>query len=143
MSQLWVVIASPRILHIYSATQNAKEIRLIKELDHPESRLSGIALSPGADGHYRVTELGFSSSDGKKSKQMENDYLACQLAEELDVGALENQYEKILLFANQQFYTAFQQHGSKEVIAKTMYIPKDFSHLAVAALPEAIQAHLN
>lgn len=143
MAKAWVVIASPRMLHIYSANQNGKEIKLYKELDHPESRLIGVELSPDATGCYHVKETSLGVTDNQSPKDVENEHLACQLAEELDAGRLRLQYERVLVFANPQFFAAFQRHSSHDVLSQTTFIPKDYSNLPVDAIPEAIRDYLH
>jgi protein required for attachment to host cells len=147
----WVLVSDASRARIFAAADQGKVWSLVRELEHPESRLTNqelvsdrpgsIQQSGGPSGH-RVAN---NPSKGNRSamepqtdpKTEEHILFARELADELEKGLHNNAYNHLILAAGPQFLgmlrSSLDNQVSKHVTAS---VDKDYTQLDPRKLQE-------
>lgn len=97
MPKIWTVIANSNRCRIYEYNRKEKELRFIKELDHPQSRLKGLDLITDKPGRYQQPKSARSAYEPNLDpQQIEVARFAHQIAAELETGRNSNLYEDLV-----------------------------------------------
>lgn len=113
----WIVLADSSRARIYLADHDLSRARLIRELDHPESRIKESDLTTGMKGSTGPRQRGAGgsavrghlfghrpSTDPQTGPhQVELEKFAREIAQELEHGRVQGAYEEIVLAAPPQF----------------------------------------
>src|SRR5271154_5112762 len=94
----WLVTANTNNCRIFNYEKKLKKLTLIKELNHPESRLKGIDLTSDKPGHYRSDGSAHGAySPHEEAKENEVIFFSHQIVKELDAARKTNQFKELIL----------------------------------------------
>lgn len=134
----WILVANASRAAIYSSENvRMKDMVLVKEFEHPESREKGSDLVSDRPGHYQVGTSARSAYEKSDPKEIEASNFALELAQELQVGHNEHAYEQLIVVASPQFYGMLNGH-MKFNCAEFVHIPKDYTKLKLQGLQEKV-----
>lgn len=145
----WVVISDASRARIFQAADQGQDFRLVKELEHPESRAQARELvtdrpgrvqqSGGPSGH----SISGNSSKGNRAglepptdpKTVEHQVFARKIATELEHALNRNQYSYLILAAGPQFLGMLRDTVHEQVRKHiTASVDKDYTHMDVREL---------
>jgi len=111
----WVLVANASQAKLFSMTSRfGQNLTLIKEFEHPESRLKGSDLVSDRPGHYQSKGTGHGSFvDKTDPKTQEAERFSQELVAELESGRTSNQYKNLVLVAAPPFLGALNKHISE------------------------------
>jgi protein required for attachment to host cells len=127
----WIVLADSALFRIYSYEQKTKQLSLLAEKYHPESRAKIIDLAVNNVGHYKTrTKARGAYSSRTNPKQEEIESFLKILVEQIEAGRISNQYKKFILIALPRVVGFIVKHLS-EATQRLMgnNIKKDYVHL--------------
>jgi protein required for attachment to host cells len=104
MRTTWILIANSSEARLFQAQKTTKDMTLLHEFKHPESREKGLDLVADLPGRYRNGSLPKSSyQDPSSPKELEAERFAHQLAIILDEGRNSNLYRGLIIIAPPHF----------------------------------------
>lgn len=132
MKTTWILIANACQARLFEAEKTYRQMRLITEFSHPESREKVTDLVIDNRGRYHDTK---SSPAGvydvpTNPKEVEAERFAHELAKKLDTGRTHNEYVNLVLIAPSHFQGLLNKcckNQVKERIINT--IDKDYTKL--------------
>ena len=105
MAITWILVANASLARLYEHLGPKKGLKLIKELEHPESRMKNAELSSDKAGSFQV-----SSDSGRGSREQQTPpklnaarNFAHALAKELYLGRSRNEFGRAILVAPPAF----------------------------------------
>lgn len=124
-----VLVANASRAAWYETNGLGKELNLIKEYFHPESREKRMDLVSDRPGHYQSRGTGRGAfverADPKKN---EAERFARELATDLDKAHSGNRFEELVIIAPPQFHGMLNKHCSGQVRSKVAHnIEKDYT----------------
>ena len=133
-NQIWVLVANSSEAKLYSAHVLGKDLRLIDEFSHPESRNKGLKLTSDKVGHYQssstVGTAHGSFVEPSDPKQFEAERFAHQLANTLEKGRTSNLYKKLVVVAPPHFHGLLKRECNGHIQDLVMhYVDKDYTKL--------------
>lgn len=139
----WVVVADSANARVYSqpAHKRHEPMTLKHELAHSDSKKRDAELVADRPGHYHKGEGGPRGAYAPHSdpKAVEIDTFARELANLLEDGRLQNQYQQLVLFAEPHFYGLIGKHLNSHVKERVkQVIQKDYMHLTEPELRAAL-----
>ena len=140
----WILTANTNTYRIYKSTTKPYHIKLIKELQHPESKLKDIELTSDRSGRYN-TETTTQGIYTQRSdpKEIEIDVFARTIADELNKGRINHDYDRLIVIAPPHMNGLLFQHINKYVNdLVTHNIKNDVIHLTEQELSDFLQKHL-
>ncbi len=134
----WILVANSSQAKLYNSENlRAKELKLLKDLDHPESREKGSELTSDRPGHFQTDHKARSSYEKSHPKQEEAEVFAIELAKLLQDGNNQNEFEKLIVYAAPKFCGMLRQHlGSN--LKDFSYIDKDYTQLKTTDLAKQL-----
>ncbi len=100
----WILVANASKAKLYGNSGPHKGLQLLKELDHPESRLKNAELVTDRSGHMQSAGNGHGARQPQTApKQNEARHFAQELARELIHGRTTNRYHRAILVAPPAF----------------------------------------
>jgi len=116
----WIVLADSSRARIYLTDHDLNEARLIRELDHPESRIKESELATGMKGSIGPRQRGSgnrgnlhghrpSTDPQTGAHQVELEKFAREIAQELEHARVQGACEEIVLAAPPQFLGLIRQ----------------------------------
>ena len=138
----WVLLADSSHGRLYSVAEKGMPWSLIKEYEHPASRVStgGLASDKRGRAHASINRGARSAMESKTSpKEVEFKHFAHELAEVLHDGHGQQAYDRIVLVAPPQFLGLLRKEISGPVnnlIAAS--INKDYLHLSKRDLQDQL-----
>lgn len=104
MAKTWILVANASQARIYLRNGIKSELSLVKEMVHPESRMKNAELVTDRAGYMQGTGNGHGSKQPQtEPKQNEALHFAQELAQELNHGRCNQQFERIVLVAPPAF----------------------------------------
>ena len=104
MAITWILVANASLARLYEHLGPKKGLKLIKELEHPESRMKNAELSSDKAGSYQVSASGHGSREQQTSpKTNAAQNFAHALAKELYLGRSRNEFGRAILVAPPAF----------------------------------------
>jgi protein required for attachment to host cells len=104
MTTNWILVANASTARIYSNSGPKKGLKLVKELNHPESRQKASELVSDRAGHMQSVGNGHGSRQpATDPKQSEADRFALEIANELEHGRTGNSYERLVMVVSSPF----------------------------------------
>lgn len=104
MSTTWILVANASTARLYSNDGPNKGLRLLKEMEHPESREKALDLVSDRSGHNQSHGGGHGSFIQQTDpKQREADRFALELAKELEQGRAGNNFDRLILVVSSPF----------------------------------------
>lgn len=132
MRTTWILVASSSKARIFQAAKTTEDMKLVCELEHPESREKAVNLVSDVPGRYRKSSSSPFSlyEEPTNPKELEAERFAHQLAHELNEGRNLNKYRDLIIIAPSHFQgllnKIFNVHV-KHLITRTLH--KDYTHL--------------
>jgi protein required for attachment to host cells len=134
MQNSWVLVANGSQARIFNLDEPKKNISLVKEFSHPESRMKTDKLSSDRQGHYMSggtqgsTQGSGSFQEATDPKTYELERFAMELTKTLDEGRAANKFEKVVLVASPHFLGLLKQSMSDQLgKAVSHTIQKDYT----------------
>lgn len=141
---LWTVIASTDHCKIYEFDRKNKELHLIKQLIHPESRKKDQDLVSDKPGHYKSHNFNRGAFIPDTSpKEVVLEEFARQIANELDLARSQNQYKNLVLISQPKMMGLIQKANNahvKNLILET--INKDNIHFTESEIIDELTTAL-
>lgn len=138
----WILVANASEAYLYGSDNiRTKDIQLLKELTHPESREKGRDLISDRPGHYQTDHMTRSAYEKSDPKEVEAEVFARNLATELKVGLDSHNYEQLVIIASPHFYGLINKHIGFS-LDKFTHIPKDYTKLTERELLVQIKKQL-
>ncbi len=143
MHHTWVLVTNGSQARLFETEYQPKNLQLLKEFSHPESREKGMHLASDRAGHFEGETTGashgaFNEATDPKSYEIES--FAAFLANELDAGRNANSYNKLIIVAAPHFHGLLNKHINQHVTKLVdKHIEKDYTTLKEAELLEKIR----
>jgi len=139
-----VINTNSNTCKIYHYKKSPAELTLLKELTHPESRLKSENLTADKPGKYRSDTAGSGGAFTQRTdpKEIEIENFSREIAKEIDLGRVRNDFEKLILIAPPHMTGLLFQHLNKH--AKDLivnHIQKDLQHLKDHELLDFLKMH--
>lgn len=140
--QKWVVVADGNLARIYTQDINSHKepLKLLHTLEHPESKKRDSELVSDRPGHYQSRGTSHGAYVPRSDpKENEIDRFAQEIANHLDQGRVQNQFEQLFIFAEPHFYGLMGMHLNKylkDMVKKV--VQKDYMHLNETELRDEI-----
>lgn len=132
MSVTWIVVANASQAKLYENQGPNKGLRLVKEMDHPESREKAANLVSDRIGNFQGSGSYAQHTD---PKHHEMDRFAHEIAHELENGRVGNAFSRLVLVSSAPFIGRVKQHLTEQVKGKVSdMIEKDYTKLPVKDL---------
>ncbi len=134
---IWIINANSNICRIYNFQKSKSLLTLLKEINHPESRLKAEELlTSDRPGHYQTSYGAHGAySPHMEAKEVEIDHFAREIASEINEGRNKQLYDKLIVIAAPKMSGLLFKHIDKH--AKEMVIndiQKDLIHLTETEL---------
>jgi protein required for attachment to host cells len=142
MKKLWVVVANASMARIFSLNKH-KDLKLVKELNHPDSRKKDTELVSDIPGQFRarggVARGNFCARTEPKKVQVH--HFAQEVAETLEHGRKTNLFDFLVLITLPGFQGTLKEHFNNHLLNKIKkVIPKDFHNATEKELMTVLQA---
>jgi protein required for attachment to host cells len=132
MPVTWIVVANASQARLFENDGPKKGLRLVKEMDHPESREKAANLVSDRVGNFQGSGSYAQPTD---PKHHEMDRFALEIANELEGGRVKNAFARLVLVVSSPFIGRINQHLTAQVKNKVSEtIEKDYTKLAVKEL---------
>ena len=142
----WVLVANGSEARIYNRTTNHKELEMVSEHRHPESRMKSGDLISDRSGNYQSgsSSMGHGSSqEPNPPKEHEMERFAQELADTLDQGRTANKFNRLVLVSPPHFSGLLNKQLNKQVKSLiSSNVGKDYTKVAEHKLMEQIRPHL-
>lgn len=138
----WILVAnSAEAKLLTSENLRTGDLKLLRELNHPDSRKKTGDLISDKPGHYK-TDGGMRGAYTKTDpKEVEAKHFALQLAHELKAGWDQNQYKHLVIITPAHFYGLLGKYLDSH-LADIIHISKDYTRYPLAKLAESLKEHL-
>lgn len=104
MSTTWILVANAARARLYENTGIGKGLKLLSELEHPQSRQKGSELVSDRAGFMQSSGNGHGARQPAiDPKQNEAEHFAQEIAHTLETGRGQNKYERLILVAGSPF----------------------------------------
>jgi len=136
----WILVANASEAFLYRAKAlKSKELARIHDFSHPESREKGIDLTTDGAGSFKTDHGARSSYEKSHPKEVEAVLFAQELADYLDHGRRQNEFDQLLIIAPAHFYGLMNKHLNKH-LDYTKHLAKDYTKCTVDELVKHIDA---
>lgn len=144
MDNTWVLVANASEAHLYATERIGKDMTILKDFAHPESRAKGATLVSDRPGSIRGRGSNASTrGEPDEAKHFEAERFASELAEELDQGRTAKAYRRLVLVAAPHFYGLLKAQLTEHTLAMVEnHINKDYTDCDVRELPERLKEAL-
>lgn len=109
MKNTWLLVANGSEARLFETEFRPKELHLLQEFSHPESREKGAELSSDKSGHYQgdagtgaSTQGAFNESSDPKEYEMER--FAGMLMKQLEAGRNANSFQHLIVASSPKFH---------------------------------------
>jgi protein required for attachment to host cells len=128
----WIILADTALYRIYNYERKTKQLSLVAEKYHPESRAKAGELTASRYGHYKTRNKGGGAYESPLDpKEEEVNRFLKTLSEIIDAGRINNQYEKFILIAPPKTTGIIKAHFNKNTASLMLKnIQKDYMHLS-------------
>ncbi|MCW8409867.1 host attachment protein [Legionella sp. PATHC035] len=140
----WVLAADTNTCRIYKSTTTPYDLKLIKELQHPQSKLRDIELTSEKPGRYNTaTTTRGTYTQQSDPKEIEIDNFARTIAEELDHSRNAHEYDKLIVITGPHMNGLLFHHLNKHVHhLVTHNLKNDVIHLTEKELSDFLRKNL-
>jgi len=129
MGTTWILVANASTARIYENKGISKGLKLVSQLDHPESRMKGSELVSDRPGYMQSVGNGHGARQpATDPKQNEAEHFALNLAKTLEQGRGDNRYDRLIVVASNPFLGTLKPRLSGQVqslVSET--IEKDYT----------------
>ena len=142
MNTTWILVSNASRARLFSVPRKGQAWTLVRELEHPESRLKGQDIMSDAPGRVQQS-FGAGSRPAMEPttppKEVEAERFALELANVLDDGHGQNAYARLVLVAPPQFLGLLRKSIGNQVAKRvTASLDKDLTEVKDIDLPERI-----
>jgi protein required for attachment to host cells len=140
----WILFADASNARLYQSQAPARELTLLRELSHPESRAKEMDLVSDQPGRVRQSRTAARPAlEYTPHKKVEADRFARQLADALERGLDEGAYDRLILVAPPESLGRLRHKLSERVSARIVAeVEKDYLHLEPRELRERLRKQL-
>jgi protein required for attachment to host cells len=144
MSVTWIMVANASQAKLFANLGPKKGLRLVKELEHPESREKTSNLVSDRPGSHPGPGSGFGSfAQATDPKEHEAERFAQELSRELEDGRVNNAYERLIVVASAHFMGLLNNRLSPHVRSKVSEsIEKDYTRLPMKELAGHLESYV-
>ncbi len=141
MSITWVMVANSSLARLFSSTGSRRELRLIKEFAHPESREKTSNLVSDRCGSRTGSVHGV-FAQATDPKHHEAELFAQEITRELEQGlAAKNAYDRLILLASAPFVGLLNHRLPGQVRSRlSKSIDKDYTRLPARKLTAQLRS---
>ena len=145
MGTTWILVADASRAQLYSHEKTGEGISLVREYQHPESRLKASEIASDRAGHQESKGSGRGSLvERADPKKYEAERFAIELAHALEQGRAAGIYQKSVLVAPAHFIGLLHEHLSARARALIdTNIEKDYTQLPVGELISSLQRYVS
>ena len=140
----WVLTLNSNDCRIYKLSEKPYQLILLKEIQHPESKLRDIELTSDKPGRYEAADLAhgaFTQPSDPKEIQIED--FSRQVAKELNKDRNIEAYNKLIIIAPPRMNGLLFQHLNKHVKDLVIHnIKNDILNLTEPELAEFLHQHM-
>lgn len=112
----WIITLNAVHSKIYDYHLNKRSLNLIKELEHPQSRIKSSELVTDHPGSYKTGgSIRGACEWHNDPKKVEIDHFIKSIADELALGKNQHQYDELIIFATPSIVGLLIQHLNKQV----------------------------
>ncbi len=131
MGTTWIVVANAARARLYENTGIGKGLKLLSELEHPQSRQKGSDLVADRPGFMQSAGNGHGARQPAITpKQNEAEHFAQEIAHTLEAGRGQNKYERLILVAGSPFMGTLKARLPDPVIGlMTDTLEKDYTNV--------------
>jgi protein required for attachment to host cells len=131
------------ICRIYHYDKHPAQLRLLKEIDHPENKLKSGDITSDRPGHYQSrTSARGAYSPHMEAKEIEIDNFSREITKELNQERIKKEYDELIVIAPPHMIGLLFQHINKHVKNLVINdIKKDLIHLSDHELLIFLQSH--
>ncbi len=114
----WIMLANSNDCRIYEYDRHNKHLALVEEISHPENRLKVHDLTSDSPGHYKSGSNNRGSYEPAVSPlDTSIDEFAREMAERLDAGRNQHEYDDIVLMMSSKMEGLLNKHLNKHTKA--------------------------
>lgn len=146
MKDTWILIANSSEARLFKTEKHSRNMKLVKEFFHNESREKVENLITDAAGRYRQSTSSPKSAfeDANSPKEIEADKFAHILAQILDEGRNHNLYENLVFIAPSHFQGLLNKNCNHYVMGKVVKtLDKDYTKVREYDLPKYLNGKLS
>ena len=138
----WILVANSADAKIFTS-ENLRigDLKMLRELTHPDSRKKTSELVSDKPGHYKTDGGMHGSYEKNEPKEVEAEHFATELARELKTSWDKNQYKHLVIVAPAHFHGLMKKHLDTH-LADIVYIAKDYTRYTTEKLAESLKEHL-
>jgi protein required for attachment to host cells len=141
MAIQWILTAERGGAKLFRSAPSGNALHLIKDLPHPSGRLAdGAIVSDKAGRLFSPANQGRSATDSENTPHdHEAEVFAHHLAEILEQGRNQNEYDQLVLIAEPRFLGRLKAALSQPTASKVVrIIEKDLAHLTAHELEQRL-----
>lgn len=114
----WIMLANSNDCRIYEYDRHNKHLALVEEISHPENRLKVHDWTSDSPGHYKSGSSNRGSYEPAVSPvDISIDEFAREMAERLDAGRNQREYDDIVLLMSSKMEGLLNKHLNKHTKA--------------------------
>lgn len=138
-----VVNTNTNTCRFYHYVKHPVQLTLLKEINHPESKLRSGDLTSDKPGHYKAGQSARGAySPHTEAKEIEIDKFSREIANELNKERIKNEYDELIIISPPHMNGLLFQHVNKHVKDLVINnIEKDLLHLTDHELLNFLQTH--
>ncbi len=131
--KIGVLIANASEARCYKTIHLGSKMELIKEYNHPASRLKGMDLISDRPGHFQSRNASGHGAfvEPKAPKEVEAERFAHQIAADLHEAHNGNQFDALVIIAPPHFHGLINKFCSAQVLGRVIHnLEKDYTKLS-------------
>lgn len=114
----WILATNGAKCRIYDYEKQHHNLTLRKEIRHPTSKMKATELVADRPGSFKTKSTGIPRSAcglASDPKRQEIDHFAKELADELEAGRVNHQYDNVIIVASPQMSGLLNRHLNKHI----------------------------
>ena len=142
MKKQWILVANGSLARIFSRTSAGDPLRALEAIDFPEGRLKAAELQRDRQGHESSDNSSAAAHFEPRTSahQKVRHQFARELAERLEEGLVDSEYETLWLIASSPFLGDVKAALSKPVSHRLQWVHEaDFTSLDVGTLEHRLR----
>ena len=139
----WVLVTNSNTCRFYDYCKKSHQLKLLKEIKHPENMLRDIDLTSDKPGRYRGNDAAHGAfSQPSDPKEIKIDDFSREIAKALDHGRNTNAFADLIIISPPHMKGLLLQHLNKHVKEMiTHNIEKEVIHLTDKELVAFLHTH--
>ena len=115
-AQTWVLITNSNTCKFYDYCKKSQQLKLLKEIKHPENLLKDIDLTSDKPGRYRANDAGHGAfSQPTDPKEIKIDDFAREIAKVIDHDRNINAFAELIVISPPHMKGLLSHHFNKHV----------------------------